>query len=109
MLAQNYARLDDEVGKLDREMKNIAREFSGRLESERAAREKADMRNDQQLKEAVVGRIHLDLAGVLYLVLGILAGTASLEFARLLGAAPCPSEISPALFGNALQVRSVFY
>jgi hypothetical protein len=63
--------------------------LSTNLKTESAAREEGDKKNEAQLKEAVVGALHLDLWGVFYFVLGIVAGTGSSEIASLLGATPC--------------------
>ena len=84
-----YASLFDEVGRLDQEVKTKAREFSEKLKVESAEREKADKRCEEQLQEAIVGQVHLDYAGVAYFVLGTIAGTASSDIARWLGAAQC--------------------
>jgi hypothetical protein len=89
LLEENYASLFDEVGNLTQEMNKSAREFSEALRTERAERENADKGHKEQLKEAIVGRVHLDFAGVFYLLVGIIAATASSEFARWIGAAPC--------------------
>jgi hypothetical protein len=96
LLEENYASLFDEVGNLDQEMKKNRQELSDALNAEKAARESADTRHEDQLKEAVVGQVHLDFAGVLYFLLGIIAATASSEFAVWIGAAPCSSsEVGP--------------
>jgi hypothetical protein len=64
LLEENYASLFDEVGNLDQEMKKNRQELSDALNAERAVRESADTRHEEQLKEAVVGQVHLDFAGV---------------------------------------------
>jgi hypothetical protein len=89
LLEQKYAELFDEVGRLDQEVKANAREISEALKAESDERQKADRRHDEQLQEAIAGHLHLDWAGVWYFVLGTIAGTASGELARWLGAAPC--------------------
>ena len=88
-LTKQYAELFDEVGRLDQKVKQDARDSSAALQAESAKREKADKKYEEQLREAVVGHLDLDYAGVLYFVLGTIAGTASGDISRLLGAATC--------------------
>jgi hypothetical protein len=89
ILERNYVSLFDEVGILGQELKKKTEELSTNLKIESIKREESDNKNEAQLKEAVVGAFHLDLWGVLYFVLGIVAGTASSEIASFLGVAPC--------------------
>jgi len=89
LLEQQYASLFDEVGGLVRDTKESAEKFSEALRVERAERETADKKHEERLQEAVVGHVHLDYAGVAYFVLGTIAGTASSDIARWLGAASC--------------------
>jgi hypothetical protein len=89
VLEKNYANLFDEVGALDQELTQKTAELSTNLKIESTTRVESDKKLEEKLKEAVVGVLHLDLWGVLYFVLGIIAGTASSEIASFFGAAPC--------------------
>jgi hypothetical protein len=55
----------------------------------RALNSPADKEIKEQLRETAVGSIHLDVWGVLFVMLGIIAGTASPEIAALVRAAWC--------------------
>ena len=77
------------IGRLDQEVKKNAQEILEAVRAEIAERQKAEKRLREQLEEAVVGHLELDLAGVLYFILGTIGATASTEIARWLGAAPC--------------------
>ena len=64
LLEQQYAELFDEVGRLDQEVKKNAQEILEAVRAEIAERQKAEKRLREQLEEAVVGHLELDLAGV---------------------------------------------
>ena len=70
-------------------MRRRTDELSSNLDAETAAREAGDKRVEEQLMETAVGGLHLDYWGVVYFILGTVAGTASPEIAAALGAAPC--------------------
>jgi hypothetical protein len=89
MLEDSYTRLFDEVGNLGSEVRRRTDESSSNLRAETAFREAGDKRVEEQLMETAVGGLHLDFWGVLFFILGIIAGTASPEIAAALGAAPC--------------------
>jgi len=91
MLEDSYTKLFDEVGGFGYEVKRRTDELSGKLQDELTAREAADKRIDEQLREEAVGSLHLDLWGVLFFILGIIAGTASPEIAAWIGAGLCRS------------------
>jgi hypothetical protein len=89
LLEENYASLFDEVGGLDRNIKENARKFSEGLSFEQSEREKSDKKIEENLREAVVGSFHLDNLGVLYFAIGTIAGTASVEIAKWFGQGAC--------------------
>jgi hypothetical protein len=89
ILEDSYTKLFDEVGRLGADVKLRSDELSGKLHAELAAREAADKKLDAQLKETAVGSLHLDVWGVNFLILGIIAGTLSQEAAAMFGAAGC--------------------
>lgn len=89
LLERQYAELFDEVGRMGQEIKTNVGELSGALKAESAERQKADQKNETQLREAVVGNLQLDYAGVVYFAFGTIAGTASGEIAKWLGVPPC--------------------
>ncbi len=89
MLEDSYTKLFDEVGGLENEIRRRGDELSNKLHAEAAAREVADKRIEEQLKETAVGSLHLDVWGVLFFILGIIAGTAFPEIAAVFGAASC--------------------
>jgi hypothetical protein len=101
LLEQQYAELFDEVGRLDQEVKKNAREIWEALKAEIAERQRAEALG-QQLQEAVVGHLELDIAGVLYFIIGTIAATASTEIARWLGAEPCKFAQSDIIFASLL-------
>ncbi|HKN22613.1 MAG TPA: hypothetical protein VJX73_14410 [Terracidiphilus sp.] len=70
-------------------MKRRSDELTGKLHAEATARDAADKRIEDRLKEMAVGSFHLDVWGVLFVMLGIVAGTLSQEIAAALGAASC--------------------
>ena len=89
MLEDNYARLGDAVGGLDREVKKRIDDLSTKLTAETASREAGDKKTEEQVREATVGTLHLDAWGVIFFVVGIIAGTASPEIAVLIGGGSC--------------------
>jgi len=89
MLEDSYTKLFDEVGSLGNEVKRRSDELTDQLHTEAAAREAADKEIKEQLKETAVGSIHLDMWGVLFVMLGIIAGTASPEIAGWIGSGLC--------------------
>ena len=86
---QPHTKLFDEVGSLGNEAKRRSDELSGKLNAEAGAREVADKEIREQLKETAIGSFHLDVWGVLFVMLGIVAGTASQEIAGWIGAGSC--------------------
>ena len=74
---------------MGQEFEKKAGEFSEALKAERAERQKADQKNETELREAVVGNLHLDYAGVGYFIFGTIASTAADEIAKRLAAALC--------------------
>jgi hypothetical protein len=70
-------------------VKRRSDELTGKLHAEATAREAADKKIEEQLQETAIGSLHLDVWGVLFVMLGIIAGTASPEIAVLVGAAWC--------------------
>lgn len=90
MLQEQYALLFDEVGALANETKKRDDELSNALKAESDQRQKGDARTKDQLKRAVAQGIPLGRVGAILFFLGIIAGTASLEIAKLFGAGACP-------------------
>ena len=89
MLEDGYTKLFDEVGSLGNEVKRRSDELSSKLHAEATAREAADKKIEEQLKETAVGSFHLDVWGVEFFLLGIIVGTLSQEIAAAFGAASC--------------------
>jgi hypothetical protein len=89
ILEDSFTKLFDEVGSLGNEVKRRSDELTSKLHAETMAREAADKGIKEQLKETAVGSIHLDVWGVVFLVSGIVAGTASPEIAAWVGGGSC--------------------
>lgn len=89
ILEDSHNKLFDEVGSLGSEVKRRSDELSDKLNAKSGAREVADKEIREQLKETAIGSFHLDVWGVLFVMLGIVAGTASQENAALIGAGSC--------------------
>ena len=89
ILEDSQTKLFDEVGSLGNEVKRRSDELSGKLNAEAGAREVADKGIREQLKETAIGSFHLDVWGVLFVMLGIVAGTASQEIAGWIGTVAC--------------------
>jgi hypothetical protein len=89
ILEDSHTKLFDEVGSLGNEVNRRSDELSGKLNAEAGAREVADKEIKEQLKETAIGSFHLDVWGVLFVMLGIVAGTASQEIAGWIGAGSC--------------------
>jgi hypothetical protein len=89
MLEQQYTSLFDEVGTLTAETKKKTDEISNALDEERTERQQADKWTKDQLKRAVAEGIPLGRLGVIFFLIGITAGTASLEIASIFGAGAC--------------------
>jgi hypothetical protein len=89
LLEDQYSRLFDEVGSLASETTTRIREVENSLKSEASDRQRADEDIRGQLRLAVAAGLPLARVGVLFFTIGILAGTASPELAKLLGAASC--------------------
>ena len=89
ILEESYTKLFDEVGNLGTEVKRRTDELNRKLQAEATAREAADKTIKEQLKETAVGSFPLDVWGVLFVILGIIAGTGSQEIAALIGARSC--------------------
>jgi hypothetical protein len=85
MLERGYGNLIDEVGGLEQKLSNRADEISTTLATETAERKAADNRNEELVKEIAVGGLHIDLSGVLFFLIGTVAGGASGELCWLLG------------------------
>jgi hypothetical protein len=94
MLEQQYVALFDELGTLTGETKTKIDELSNSLVAERAERQQADVQAKEQLKRAVAGGIPLARVGVIVLLIGIAAGTASPEIASKFGAGACQLAIA---------------
>jgi hypothetical protein len=89
MLEDSYTNLSGEVGGLGNEMRQRGDELSNKLHAEVAAREASDKKIEEQLKETAVGSLHLDAWGVVFFVIGIIAGTVSPEIAGWVGSGSC--------------------
>ncbi|HWY80808.1 MAG TPA: hypothetical protein VNY10_02510 [Roseiarcus sp.] len=89
ILEDSHTKLFDEVGSLGNEVKRRSDELASKLHDEATAREAADKGIKEQLKETAVGSIHLDVWGVVFVVSGIVAGTASPEIAAWVGGGSC--------------------
>ena len=89
MLEDSYTKLAGAVGDLGKEMKRKTDELSNKLNAEATGSEAADKRIEERLKETAVGSFHLDVWGVMFVMVGIFAGTASPEIATQLGTAWC--------------------
>ena len=89
ILEDSHTKLFDEVGSLGNEVKRRSDELTGKLGAEATAREAADKEIKEQQKETAVGSIHLDVWGVVFVVSGIVAGTASQEIAAWVGRGSC--------------------
>ena len=89
MLEESHTKLADKVGDLGKEVKRQADDLSSKLTAETASREAGDKRIEEQVREAAVGSLHLDVWGVLFFLFGIIAGTASQEIAAWIGAGSC--------------------
>ena len=90
MLEKQYAELFDEVGRLAGETKNRDDQLSHAIDEEKGQRQKADIEIKEQLKRAVAQGLPLGRVGAVFFFLGIIAGTASPEIAKLFGADACP-------------------
>jgi hypothetical protein len=88
-LEESHTKLVGEIKSLGNEVRRRSDELTGKLQAEATTREAADKEIREQLKEAAVGSFHLDLWGVTFVLLGIVAGALSPEAAILLGAAGC--------------------
>jgi len=91
LLEQQYVSLFDEVGTLSAETKRKTDELSAALDAERREREDRDNRAKEQLRKAIAEGIPLGLVGTAFLLLGIVAASASLEIASLFGGGACGS------------------
>jgi hypothetical protein len=83
MLEDQYSHLFDEVGSLASETKTRIQEVENSLKAESSERKRADENTREQLRQAVAAGLPLARVGVLFFVVGILAGTASPELAKL--------------------------
>jgi len=69
--------------RVNRRIDDVAAKSEKDLEEERKRRASADQNIIEQLRRAVAGQIHLNLLGVLWFVLGTIAGGASSELSWL--------------------------
>jgi hypothetical protein len=91
LIEQQFTGLFKEIDRVDRASQESADKFSEALRVESAERKNADKGLSEQIKDVVLGHVYLDWLGVLFVLLGIIATTASTEIASLFGAGPCPS------------------
>ena len=84
-LEERYTKLRGEVGDLGKELRAKNDDLCAKLDAEATARDAADKRIGEQMTETAVGSFHLDLWGVVFVLLGIVAGTLSHEIAGWLG------------------------
>ena len=89
MLENSYTNLFDEVSSLGNEAKCRSDDLAGKLQAEITARSEADKKIEEQMKETAVGSFHLDFLRVAFVLLGIVARTASPEIAAGFGATGC--------------------
>ena len=89
ILEKQYVALFDEVGTLTAETRKKTDEISSSQEAERAERQEADIRATEQMKRAIAEGIPLAGVGVVFFLIGITAGTISLEIASIFGAGAC--------------------
>jgi hypothetical protein len=71
-LTENALRMDHDLSVLQQDIQVLRRETSERIASERQNREEAERAIRNQIEDAIIGGIHLEIAGVGYLLLGIL-------------------------------------
>jgi hypothetical protein len=74
-LAENQRRIDQTVTALQRDLLNLKHQTTDRIDVEHRERQSADQSIRDQLEEAIIGGIHLEFAGVGFLLIGTLFGT----------------------------------
>jgi 2-polyprenyl-6-methoxyphenol hydroxylase-like FAD-dependent oxidoreductase len=82
-------KLYEQISRIAKAQSDFAALITRELAEERDQRAAADQEQSEILREAVVGKIHLNRAGVMWFVLGIIAGTASPEVSRVFAGAFC--------------------
>lgn len=90
LLERQYSSLSDEITNLASATKAEAKKLSDRIDSEKNQRQSSVVELRKQLKKAVAEGIPLASVGVAFFLLGISAGTASIEISKSLGGAVCP-------------------
>lgn len=89
MLEQQHLALFDEVGQLSGDMKKRTDELSQSLEAEKRERIDGDSSTKNQLRTAIAQGLPLGRLGVVFFMIGIIAGTASPEIAVIFGRSAC--------------------
>jgi hypothetical protein len=81
-LKRNVERLDKQVDEIRSELESITRKQSDALSEEQKARRVADHEIHKRLEAAETGGLHITLIGVIWLFVGVLLATLSLEIVR---------------------------
>lgn len=83
-LEGDMRKMEQNVIGINRDVLNARSEMRERINTERDERQSGDRKVSQQLEEATIGGIHLEVAGLAYLYLGILFTSVPRETACLL-------------------------
>jgi hypothetical protein len=83
-LEKQITELETSLGNLDRKLDQQKRELLAEIERESAARQAGDSGVSKKLEEGVIGDSALEVAGIAYLILGLVMANLSTEVALVL-------------------------
>lgn len=84
-LEANLTTLKDEQGDISKRLQEEEKKRDEAVTSERRAREESDQHLNKKLQELGAGNLHLELLGVIWLVIGLILTTTSSEIASAFG------------------------
>jgi hypothetical protein len=85
-LEDDLKRLHGKLAETKQDVRNLRRETIEKIDQERSERYSEDQKISKRLETAAIGGIHLELAGVAYLVVGIALTSVPDELAALVSA-----------------------
>jgi hypothetical protein len=94
-LEDDLKRLDGNLAETKQDLRNLRSETNEKIDKERSERYSDDQKISKRLETAAIGGIHLELAGVAYLVVGITLTSVPDVFVALISAVGSWAMVNP--------------
>jgi uncharacterized protein YgiM (DUF1202 family) len=94
-LEDDLKRLDGKLAETKQDVRNLRSEANEKMDKERSERYSDDQKISKRLETAAIGGIHLELAGVAYLVVGITLTSVPDVFVALISAVGSWAMVNP--------------